>query len=113
MIFAFCFTVFVGVCAVALIGLEDSHYRVTRLLQELDEQSAQQPASARANAIGPMVSGQQTADAFGELSFTRTLLALGKVDSLVPCDSPKPALGVSSSLVSVPLDQSKSRVQVS
>lgn len=112
MIFAFGFTVFVGICAVALIGLEDSHYRVTRLLQELDEQSAQRPAVEQTNGVGPMVTGQQTADTFGELSFTRSLLALGKVDSLIPCDSPIPAHGESSSLASVRPDQSKSPVQV-
>ena len=112
MIFAFIFTVFVGICAVALIGLEDSHYRVKRLLEQLDEQSAQQPPAEQAKEVAPMVTGQQTADAFGELSFTRSLLALSKVDSPVPCDSPAHVLGESSSLVSVRPDRSKNHVQV-
>ena len=116
MIFAFLFVVFIGVCAVALIGLEDSHYRVTRLLEELDDQAARHPEhhlSARtAQSVGPMVTSQPVTDAFGEMAFTRSLLALGKVDSLVPGDSPAPALDGSSSSVSVPLGQSKNHVPV-
>jgi hypothetical protein len=116
MIFAFVFTVFIGICAVALIGLEDSHYRVTRLLEELDEQAAQRPATAPATRVAPMlstqmVSGQQTGDAFGEMAFTRSLLALNKVDSLAPCDSPGPARAESSSSESVRPAQSTDHVQ--
>jgi hypothetical protein len=111
MIFAFVFTVFVGLCAMALIGLEDSHYRVTRLLEELDEQAPQQPDAEQTRMVAPMVTGQQKIDAFGEMSFTRSLLALGKVDLLVPCDSPAPVPGESSSLESVRRSQSKNRVQ--
>ena len=114
MIFAFIFTVFIGICAVALIGLEDSHYRVTRLIEELDEQAAQRSAdSEQAIPVAPMVTVQQTADAFGEMSFTRSLLALNKVDSLVPCDSPVPVRGESSLSESVRPVQSKDHVPVS
>lgn len=112
MIFAFAFTVFIGICAVALIGLEDSHYRVSRLLEELDEQALQQPGSERPAAVAPMVSGQQTTDAFGELAFTRSLLALGKVEQPVPDGSPAPAPAESSSSVSAHPHQSKNPVQV-
>ncbi len=116
MIFAFVFTVFIGICAVALIGLEDSHYRVTRLLEELDEQAAQRAESTPASRVAPMlsnqiVSGQRTVDAFGEMSFTRSLLALNKVDSLTPCDSPGPVLAESSSSESARPVQSKDHVQ--
>jgi hypothetical protein len=90
MIFAFAFTVFIGLCAVALIGLEDSHFRVSRLLEELDEQALQQPGSERPGVVAPVFTGQQTADAFGELAFTRSLLALGKVEQPVPDGSPVP-----------------------
>ena len=119
MIFAFIFTVFIGICAVALIGLEDSHYRVTRLIEELDEQAAQRSAdseqalSGQTSPVAPMVTVQQTADAFGEMSFTRSLLALNKVDSLVPCDSPVPVRGESSLSESVRPVQSKDHVPVS
>jgi len=112
MIFAFVFTVFIGICAVALIGLEDSHYRVTRLLEELDEQAAQHPVEAEQPAnVAPMVSGKQTSDAFGEMSFTRSLLALNKVDSLAPCDSPGPVRAESSSSESAHPAQSTDHVQ--
>ena len=112
MIFAFAFTVFVGLCAVALIGLEDSHYRVSRLLEELDQQGLQQSATERPAVVAPMVTGQPTADAFGEMAFTRSLLALGKVEPPVPCNSPTPVHAESSSSVSTHPDQSKNRVQV-
>jgi hypothetical protein len=112
MIFAFAFTVFVGICAVALIGLEDSHYRVSRLLEELDEQALQQPGTERTAMVAPMVTGRQTVDAFGELAFTRSLLALGKVEPPVPGGSPEPVHVESSSSVSAHPDQSKNRVQL-
>jgi len=116
MIFAFLFTVFIGICAVALIGLEDSHYRVTRLLEELDEQAAKRSLETEQTArvvpiSAPIVSSQQTADTFSEISFTRSLLALNKVDSLAPCDFPGPVRAESSSLESVRPAQSKDRVQ--
>ena len=107
MIFAFLLTVFIGLCAVALIGLEDSHHRVSRLLAELDEQAAQSHRKLRASPVTPTPADEAT-----DVSFTRSLLALGKVESLVPGDSPVPARAESSSLVSVPRDQSKSHVQV-
>ncbi len=112
MIFAFVFTVFIGMCALALIGLEDSHYRVTKLLEELDEQAAQRPAQEQANVVPRMVAVQPAADAFSEMAFTRSLLALNKVDSLVPCDSPTRAPSESSSLESVRPVQSKNPVRV-
>ncbi len=114
MIFAFVFTVFVGMCAVALIGLEDSHYRVSRLMEELDEQAAQRPMSMeQAATVAPIVTVPQTAEAFSEMSFTRSLLALNKVDSIVPCDSPVRARAESSSSASVRPVQSKDHVPVS
>ncbi len=91
MIFAFLLMVFVGVCAVALIGLEDSHYRFTRFLEELDERAAQR--------------SEQQASASLEESITHSLLALNRVDSRVPCDSPVREPVVSSSSVSAPHDQ--------
>ncbi len=111
MIFAFVFTVFIGICAIALIGLEDSHYRVTRLLEELDEQAAKRPKTEQTAPVAPMRTAQETTDAFGEMSFTRSLLALNKVDSLAPCDSPGPVRAESSSLELVRPAQSTDRVQ--
>ncbi len=116
MIFAFVFTVFIGLCAVALIGLEDSHYRVTRLLEELDEQAAKRSSVPEKIRIAPVMlgqqaSGQQSVDAFGEMSFTRSLLALNKVDSLAPCDFPGLVRAESSSSASVRPVQSKDHAQ--
>lgn len=101
MIFAFLFTVVVGVCAVALIGLEDSHYRVTRLMEEMDFQTA-------ARAEQPAKEPNLTAP---DVEFTRSLLALSKVDSQVPCDSPKHERGEFSSSASIPPDRLRSHVQ--
>ena len=112
MIFAFVFTVFIGICAVALIGIEDSHFRVTRLLEEMDEQASKQPVAEQTRPVAVMISGQQPADAFSEMAFTRSLLALNKVDSLVPCGSPVPVPAESSSSESALPVQSKSPVQV-
>ena len=112
MIIAFAVTIFIGFCAVALIGMEDSHYRVTKLLEEMDEQAAQRSAEAeQTTTVAPIMTTQQTADAFGEMSFTRSLLALNKVDSLVPCDSPKPVRVESSSSESALPVRSRDRVQ--
>ena len=111
MIFAFVFTVFVGVCAVALIGLEDSHHRVTRLLEELDQKPAEQNTAEQTRVVAPMVTAQQGDDAFGELAFTRSLLALSKAGSLIPCDSPAPVPDESSSLALIRPHRSKNRVQ--
>jgi hypothetical protein len=113
MIFAFIFTLFIGLCAVALIGLEDSHYRVTRLLEELDQQAAQRPSMfEQAMPVVPLSAVQQTADSFDEMSFSQSLLALNRVDSLVPGDSPILAPAESSSSESAHPVQSKDHVQV-
>ncbi len=118
MIFAFAFTVFIGVCALAMIGLEESHYRVNLLLQELDESRQAEMATAGQTAAGQikapvlMFVPKPPQNALSELSFTRSLLALSKVDSLVPCDSPELVRAGSSSSALVHPDQSKSPVQV-
>jgi hypothetical protein len=113
MIFAFAFTVFIGICALAMIGLEESHYRVNLLLQELDESRQAEAATAgQTKAPVLMFVPKPPQNALSELSFTRSLLALSKVDSLVPCDSPELVRAGSSSSALVHPDQSKSPVQV-
>ncbi len=101
MILAFLCTLVVGICAIALIGLEDSHYRVTRLMQELDHRGATPSGRSRRES-------EVTAP---DVDFTRSLLALSKVDSLLPCDFPAPARDGSSLSGSIPPDRSKSRAQ--
>jgi hypothetical protein len=117
MIFAFAFTVFIGICALAMIGLEESHYRVNLLLQELDESRQAEIATAgqaagQSKAPVLMFVPKPPQNALSELSFTRSLLALSKVDSLVPCDSPELVRALSSSSALVHPDQSKNPVQV-
>lgn len=107
MIFAFLLTIFVGLCALAIIGLEDSHNKVTRLLEELDQPT---PVDSKPTAT-PIMSARRNADALQELGFTRSLLALGKVGSPIPCDSPAPVPVESSSSESTHPDQSRNRVK--
>lgn len=99
MIFVFVFTVCVGLLAMALTRLEDSHDRVIRLLKELDGDAVQQAPAEQAQTVPP------SADASQQFSFTRSLLALSKVDSLVPCDSPALFHGGSSLSASTRRDQ--------
>ncbi len=112
MIVAFVVTVIIGICAVALIGLEDSHNRVSRLLEELDEQAAQRTAqNHHSSVVVPITAVQQDAEQ-EEVAFTRSLLALNKVGLLTPCDSPVSARAGSSSSESVRPVQSTDPVQV-
>ncbi len=107
MIFIVAVTVFIGICALSLVGLGESHMRVTRLLDELEEDSS---AKREAEVPAPAIASQAPKlDAFGELGFTRSLLALSKVRLLYPCDFPAPVNDESSSLVSVRPRQSKNR----
>ena len=107
MIFIVAVTVFIGICALSLVGLGESHMRVTRLLEELEADSsidreAEVPVAATACQTPKL-------DAFSELGFTRSLLALSKVRLLYPYDFPAPVNGESSSLASIRPRQSKSR----
>lgn len=107
MIFIVAVTVFVGICALSLVGLGESHMRVTRLLEELEaDSSVNRETEVPAPAVGSQTS---KLDAFGELGFTRSLLALSKVRLLYPYDFPAPVNDESSSLASVRPRQSKNR----
>jgi len=79
--------IFLGVCALFLVGLGDSHGRVTRMLDALEEN--EQPVCT---PVVPAAAYSPKPDVFSEVSFTRSLLALSKVRSLDPYDSPKPGL---------------------
>ena len=107
MIFIVAVTVFIGICALSLVGLGESHMRVTRLLDELEENSC---AKREVEVPAPAIASQgPKLDSFGELGFTRSLLALSKVRSLYPYDSPVHVHDESSLLVSVHPGQSKNR----
>jgi hypothetical protein len=109
MIIAVGILAFVAVCVLSLVGMGESHNRVSKILTELDDQRIDQETPTQAPAIE---SQAPKIDVFAEVGFTRSLLALGKVGSQDPYGSPKPALAESSSLVSVHLPQSKNHAPV-
>lgn len=109
MIIAVGILVFIAICALSLVGLGESHSRVSRILNELDDHRVKhEPESQPAPAIEP--NGQKM-DAFAEVGFTRSLLALSRVRSLDPYEAPTLSPDESSSLVSVRHSQSKNHVQ--
>ena len=110
MIIAVGILVFVAVCALSLVGLGESHSRVSKILNEMDDHRVNQERESQAPpAIEPQ--GQKI-DVFAEVSFTRSLLALSKVRSLDPYEAPVLERAESSSLVSVHRSQSKNHAQV-
>ena len=110
MIIAVGILAFIAICALSLVGLGESHSRVARILNEMDNQPVKQEAEDQVPLA--IERQEQTADVFSEVSFTRSLLALSKVRSLDPYEAPILAPDESSSLVSVRRSQSKNRAQV-
>ena len=109
MIIAVGILVFMAICALSLVGLGESHTRVSKILNQLDYNRAEKQVESQAPpAIEPQAPKM---DVFAEVGFTRSLLALSKVRSQDPYEAPTRAHDESSSLVSVHLAQSKSRVQ--
>jgi len=105
-------TLSIAICAIVLVGLEDCHYRVTGLMEESDERAAQHPVSARqASLVAPTAATQHAAELSGEKLFTRSLVALSVVDSLVPCDPRAPVSANYSSLEPVHSVESAHPVQ--
>jgi hypothetical protein len=105
MIIAIGILVFMALCALSLVGLGESHSRVTRILNEMDDQRVKEEAPSQAPpAIEPQA---QKPDVFTEVSFTRSLLALSKVRSQDPYEVPTHENDESSLLVSVHRAQSK------
>ncbi len=94
--------VFMAICALSLVGLGESHSRVTRILDEMDDSRIKEDSEVQAAPV--MMQTQKieaVSDVFSEVGFTRSLLALSRVDSRDPYESPAPVRGESSSLVSV------------
>ena len=107
MIIAVGILVFMAICALSLVGLGESHSRVSKILDEMDDHQVTQEAETQAPpAIEPQA---QKIDVFAEVGFTRSLLALSKVRSLDPYEVPILEPDESSSLVSTHRVQSKSR----
>ena len=114
MIIAVGLFVFVAICSLSLVGLGESHSRVSRILNELDDNRVKQEAEAHAVAQVPapaMEAEPEKMDVFAEVAFTRSLLALSKVRSQDPYEAPILEPDESSSLVSVRRSQSKSRAR--
>jgi hypothetical protein len=110
MIIAVGILVFMAMCALSLVGLGESHSRVSRILNEMDDHRVNPEAGTQAPpAIEPQA---PKIDVFAEVGFTRSLLALSKVRSLDPYEAPKLEHDESSSLASVRRSQSKNHAQV-
>jgi hypothetical protein len=105
MIMAVGVLVFMAICALSLIGLGDSHGRVTRILNELQEKRSEDNGASQTSPI-PETASQKN-DVFAELGFTRSLLALSKVGSPNPCEVPGLGHDESSLLALVRRSQSK------
>jgi hypothetical protein len=105
MIIAVGILVFMAICALSLVGLGESHTRVSKILNDLDDHRVRRDTETQAPpAMEPQA---QKMDVFGEVGFTRSLLALSKVRSLDPYGVPRPEPDESSLLVSVRRAQSK------
>jgi hypothetical protein len=105
---------FMAICALSLVGLGESHSRVSRILSELDDNRVKEDSESQAPSM--MAQPQKidvSSDVFSEVGFTRSLLALSKVDSRVPYDSPTLEPAESSSLASVRRAQSRSHDPIS
>jgi hypothetical protein len=109
MIMAVGILVFMAMCALSLVGLGESHTRVTRILNELDDHRVNENSDRPSPAMLPVQEIDVYSDVFSEVGFTRSLLALSKVDSRDPYECPVPELGESSSLVSARRAQSRNR----
>jgi len=110
MLFILAATVLFGICALSLVGLGESHVRVTRLLEDLDNNrdSELDSATSQTPVLTPQIA---KLDAFAEVGFTRSLLALSKVRSLDPYNFPAHERDESSSLESVLPARSKTHAR--
>ena len=111
MIIAVGILVFMAICALSLVGLGESHSRVSKILDDMDDHRVTQETESQAPpALEPQA---QKLDVFAEVGFTRSLLALSKVRSLDPYEAPILERDESSSLVSTHRARSKSRARES
>jgi hypothetical protein len=111
MIIAIGILAFLATCALSLVGLGESHSRVTRILNEMNDERVKEETTT--NQAPPTIEPQaQKQDVFAEVGFTRSLLALSKVRSLDPYEAPILARDESSLLASVRHAQSKNRAPV-
>ena len=101
-------TVFLGICALFLVEYGDSHARIARRLDARQKSEQETPEIMVCRPLGPPTAVHlPKSDAFIELGFTRSLLALSKVRSLDPYGSRVPEHAESSSWVSTRPAQSQ------
>jgi hypothetical protein len=101
--------VFMAICALALVGLGESHSRVSRILNEMADDRVREDSDGEADTAFVAQAPQSAVppEPFSEAGFTRSLLALSKVGSRVPGDCPALEHGEFSSLASVRQAQSR------
>jgi hypothetical protein len=108
-----------GICVLSLIGLYESHQRVTRLLDGLNEDRRKAKNKTDLSlvpcvplsALGKNNNPDTNFDIYADVGFTRSLLALSKVRSLDPYGSRSPEPVESSSSESLHPVQSRIRDQ--
>ena len=84
--------VVLGICFLSLVGLYESHHRVKRLLNELNEERQKTANKTKLDLVPPSPTAQNEPGAnfeiYSDVAFTRSLLALSRVRSLDPYGSP-------------------------
>jgi hypothetical protein len=99
-----------GFIAIAVVGVSEAQTLLSRLDTESDAMNLAGSQQATQSLSVPVI---PEAEAVDEARFTSSLLALSKVQTQVRSNSPELVRDESSSLVSVPLAQSKNPVRVS
>jgi hypothetical protein len=106
-----------GICVLSLIGLYESHQRVSRLLDGLNEDRRKAKnktdlSLVPSTPLAALGNNQDTNfDIYADVGFTRSLLALSKVRSLDPYGSRSPEPVESSSSESLHPVRSRTRDQ--
>lgn len=114
MLIAAAVVMFLAFFALAVVGVQDARSNVRRFERELDFQAAPGGAAHGIPSLGtPGLFFNDKLDALDEVRFTTSLAALSRVQQSAAHSSPEPVPAESSSLVSVPLAQSKTRHLVS
>jgi hypothetical protein len=98
---------FIAFVSLAFVGITEAKVGVRRLEREIDERAA----TLKENMLPDVAYGET--DALAEARFSSSLLSLSKAHLQARHNSPEPVRDESSSLVSVPLPQSKNPAPVS
>src|ERR1035438_1467764 len=107
MLFAAAGLLFIAFIALAFVGIKEARVGVRQFEHELDARALE---TARARDTDHEFASRE-AEQLAEARFSSSLLSLSKAHLQAQRDSQEPVLDESSSLVSVPLSQSKSPVR--